>query len=162
MKALTIYQPWASLIAVCAKRFETRGWPTNYRGPIAIHAGVRSTTPFLRGLIRASEDYTLRNFALAYKETGLGMMEDLPRGSVIATAELVECRQIRAHCGPFDESYNVLLDGFDVIDISHDEFLFGDWTPGRYAWELANVRPLPQPVPCKGRQGLWNWEGVAA
>ncbi len=38
MKAITIWQPWASLIACGAKKYETRSWATNYRGPIAIHA----------------------------------------------------------------------------------------------------------------------------
>ena len=41
MKALTIMQPWASLIACGAKTIETRSWPTKYRGPIAIHAGMK-------------------------------------------------------------------------------------------------------------------------
>jgi hypothetical protein len=40
-----------------------------------------------------------------------------------------------------------------------DEFLFGDWRPGRFAWELANVKALPEPVPVSGKRGLWNWEG---
>lgn len=39
MKAITIKQPWATLIALGEKRFETRSWQTKYRGPIAIHAG---------------------------------------------------------------------------------------------------------------------------
>ncbi len=38
MKALTLTQPWAHLVAVGAKRVETRSWPTPYRGPLAIHA----------------------------------------------------------------------------------------------------------------------------
>ena len=38
------------------------------------------------------------------------------------------------------------------------EMLFGDWTPGRYAWELANVRLLPKPIRAKGAQRLWNWD----
>lgn len=37
---LTLHQPWATLIALGAKTVETRGWPTKYRGPIAIHAGL--------------------------------------------------------------------------------------------------------------------------
>lgn len=41
MKAITIWQPWASLIACGAKKYETRGWPTKYRGPIAIHAAAK-------------------------------------------------------------------------------------------------------------------------
>lgn len=38
-KALTICQPYAELIARCEKLVENRTWPTNYRGPLAIHAG---------------------------------------------------------------------------------------------------------------------------
>ena len=38
-KALTIAQPWATLVAIGAKQIETRSWQTNYRGDIAIHAG---------------------------------------------------------------------------------------------------------------------------
>ena len=41
MKALTLHQPWASLIAIGAKKIETRSWATSYRGPLAIHAAVR-------------------------------------------------------------------------------------------------------------------------
>ena len=39
MKALTVRQPWASLIISGAKRVENRSWPTRHRGPLAIHAG---------------------------------------------------------------------------------------------------------------------------
>lgn len=38
MKALTLWQPWATLVALGLKRYETRGWTTLYRGPLAIHA----------------------------------------------------------------------------------------------------------------------------
>lgn len=41
MKAITLWQPWASLIAIGAKKYETRSWKTNYRGPIAIHAAKK-------------------------------------------------------------------------------------------------------------------------
>jgi|ERR1019366_4441992 hypothetical protein len=39
MKALTINQPWAEMICRGLKRVENRTWPTNYRGPLAIHVG---------------------------------------------------------------------------------------------------------------------------
>jgi len=39
MKALTVCQPYAHLIAIGEKRVENRTWRTNYRGPLAIHAG---------------------------------------------------------------------------------------------------------------------------
>ena len=47
---------------------------------------------------------------------------------------------------------------FQHLGITEKEIALGDWTPGRYAWELANVKPLPRPIPVKGKQGLWNFE----
>jgi hypothetical protein len=41
MKALTIQQPWAWAIFAAGKDIENRGWRTNYRGPLVIHAGAR-------------------------------------------------------------------------------------------------------------------------
>lgn len=38
MKTISLWQPWASLVAIKAKRIETRSWYTSYRGPLAIHA----------------------------------------------------------------------------------------------------------------------------
>lgn len=34
---------------------------------------------------------------------------------------------------------------------------YGDYSPGRFAWLLADIKPLPEPIPAKGKQGLWNW-----
>ena len=39
MKAITVHQPWASLLTLGYKGYETRSWATSYRGPILIHAG---------------------------------------------------------------------------------------------------------------------------
>jgi hypothetical protein len=39
MKALSIHQPWASLIVHGIKTVENRKWRTNHRGPLLIHAG---------------------------------------------------------------------------------------------------------------------------
>lgn len=39
MKALTIKEPWATLIIMGYKKYEFRSWKTNYRGKILIHAG---------------------------------------------------------------------------------------------------------------------------
>ncbi|TRU31740.1 MAG: ASCH domain-containing protein [Microcystis aeruginosa Ma_QC_B_20070730_S2] len=41
MKAISLWQPWASLVANGLKLYETRGWPTKYRGVLAIHAAKR-------------------------------------------------------------------------------------------------------------------------
>lgn len=45
MKALSIRQPWASLIASGRKTIELRTWTTKYRGPLVVCAGsARSAT----------------------------------------------------------------------------------------------------------------------
>ncbi|MCM0760681.1 ASCH domain-containing protein [Sporomusa sphaeroides DSM 2875] len=141
MKAITILQPWASLIACGAKQIETRSWATKYRGPIAIHAGAK---PFDT---RTYFDRELYRFADALGQPDIYGFDQLPFGAVIAIAELVDCRPT--------ESF--VFSG-TLRDISENEIAFGDYTPGRYAWILANVRPI-KPVPAKGMQRFWEWGG---
>lgn len=38
MRAISLWQPWASLIVDGRKGYETRHWATKHRGPLAIHA----------------------------------------------------------------------------------------------------------------------------
>ncbi|MFO1443637.1 hypothetical protein KDN24_10515 [Bacillus sp. Bva_UNVM-123] len=42
--------------------------------------------------------------------------------------------------------------------IEGDEWWFGDYSEGRYAWELMNLYVLPEPIPAKGLLCLWEWE----
>ena len=172
MKALTVMQPWASLAAIEAKGYETRGWATKYRGPLAIHAGQAllefrsvSDRKFIAATEKALGITFLRKFTDKYPPRYIIPCSTLPRGAVIATADLVECWEILELGQIIGEKRAVWIrdsDGFGktkMIDLK--EILFGDWTPGRFAWELANVKALPMPVPCRGRQGLWNWEVAA-
>ncbi|MGG6309814.1 ASCH domain-containing protein [Paenibacillus macerans] len=142
MKTITIHQPWASLIAVGAKKFETRSWKTNYRGPIAIHASMKGL-PHLW--------FWDKPMLQEFEERGIDV-NDLPKGCVVATANLTNCIK----------SVDTWTDGYILEDgryIYTPEYEFGDFTPGRYAWELTNVIRLASPIPVKGQQGLWNWEG---
>lgn len=60
MYALTIKQPWASAIMAGLKRVENRTWRTDYRGPLAIHAGLSRALLYVRssqsGRVRARID----------------------------------------------------------------------------------------------------------
>ena len=146
MKALTIWQPWASLIACGAKQFETRSWATKYRGPIAIHAAMKDPTK-LPLLGKEAFERIVREEICAGRCPSWCFM---PTGKVIATAELVNVWRIVHHPG----TYIPRLGDYFVPKKETD---LGDWTPGRYAWELANVKFLPEPIPVKGKQGLWNF-----
>lgn len=142
MKAITIWQPWASLLACGAKQFETRSWATSYRGPIAIHAAKKDISDVLRILPRDIADQMKKAIGTEWK--------DLPTGAVIATAELVNVWNIAYYPG----TYIPRLGDYLVPEKERD---FGDWTPGRFAWEFSDMK-LITPVPAKGRQGLWWWE----
>jgi activating signal cointegrator 1 len=77
MKALSLWQPWASAIAIGVKRIETRHWPTNYRGPLLIHAAKRKT-----------------DVADEIEDLELDLdLTTLPFGALVAVARLVDCRR---------------------------------------------------------------------
>ena len=166
MKAITIRQPWASLLACGAKQYETRSWATKYRGAIAIQAG-KIRLSLNKFVYDVGVDFTTRA-ELALDEHGIFPGENhydgLPYGAVIATAELVGCHKIVRYggrgCASTDPGWLVSEDG-QIYEPTEQEILFGDWTPGRYAWELANVQMLPEPVLVRGQQGLWNWGSLA-
>ena len=156
MKAITIYQPWASLIACGAKRFETRSWATSYRGPIAIHAGLKYINCFMEGFAeRAHKELKERIQDFTY-------MHDLPRGFIIAIGKLAECHLIQDD-GYAQENQKAELTKYIQRPnyfreyIQGKELIFGDFTPGRYAWEFADVVMLPEPIPAVGHQRLWEW-----
>lgn len=137
MKALTIWQPWASLIAWEEKHYETRGWATTYRGPLAIHASLRMTREQTTACWQPL-------FAKALIRHGLTSPLDLVLGRVVCCADLVEVVPVAHHLWPF-------------CTLTQQETTFGDYGPGRFAWQLENVRVLPQPITVRGQQGLWNW-----
>jgi len=164
MKAATVYQPWASLLAVGAKRYETRSRKVNYRGPIAIHAGKKYLETTLDELFPLLDGYIgdeMKFLSAIRSYLGEDFEDELPYGCVIATAELVECWRIVYHPGlDVNRAKNIPIGGElnvpyhhphfgDIIVPTNEELLFGDWTPGRYAWELANVKLLPEPIPAR-------------
>lgn len=147
MKALTLTQPWASLVAIGAKRIETRSFRTSYRGTLAIHAA--------KGFPRwAKQTCEERLFA---QELG---PDPLPLGVVLAECRLISCIPTRE----LQENRVIEVDylaGCADFYMSDSERLFGDYTPGRWAWLLADVKPLAIPIPAKGALGLWEWSGTA-
>ncbi|MGG6310670.1 ASCH domain-containing protein [Paenibacillus macerans] len=144
MRCITIRQPWATLIAVGAKRLETRGWKTNYRGELAVHAGKQVDR-------EACETEPVRSILAAHGYAG---PDSLPMGSVVAVCRLNDCFSVLRNDGE-----RALLDGGDrTVEASGEEYRFGDFTPGRYAWELTELQRLPRPVTAVGKQGLWTWE----
>lgn len=139
MKCLSLWQPWASVIFETdhegkpVKPDETRGWVTNVRGRIAIHAAKTLDKKF-----RAMYEPTLTVLGLRWNS--------LPLGCIVGTVDLVDC--VRA-CKviPAREDWQLFWG-----DYRH----FGDQGEPRYAFVFRDPIKLPEPVPCVGRQGFFN------
>ena len=127
MRALSLWQPWASLIAVGSKEYETRSWwPPRSGLPsvIAIHAAKREHPEFLHD----PEVVSL-----------LGN-DPLPRGAIVAVALLQgahRTEQVLPRITPQEEH-------------------LGNYSPNRVAWQLTLIWQVPEPIPMRGNQGLWT------
>jgi len=129
MKALTISQPFATLIASGEKWVENRRWYTTYRGPLAIHAG--------KGLQCLDREE----------------IKDYPTGCIIATATLAGCvvRELLQKKWRYEKTRHELVPGCNVTWMQVMEH---PYTEGPFCWILENVQQI-DPVPIKGQQGLW-------
>ena len=151
MKALTLTQPWATLVAIGAKRIETRSWSTKYRGPLAIHAAKGFPKE-----ARAFTTYPVCYDAVAARFSHREQWEKrgfpaYPLGAVLATCTLVNVLQVEVVNGR-DNTW-----GISIAPISENELAFGDYSPGRYAWLLEDIKII-EPLAAKGALGLWEWE----
>lgn len=138
MKALTLTQPWASLVALGKKKIETRSWKTDHRGPLAIHSAKGFPTEARE--IRHTEPF---------KSVLQGDSLLLFRGFVLCTVHLIDCFEMTPEW---------------IATVPKLERSFGCYEPGRYAWLLEGPQILDMPVKARGQLGLWNWKpliGVA-
>lgn len=131
MMALSIRQPWASLILKAGKDIENRDWPTKVRGRILVHAAKGMTRyeheeaiDFAIQAIRArpregAKPTTLRALGFTF--------DDLQRGGIVGSVEVVDC-----------------------VAISDSP-----WFMGRYGFVLRDPQPLPF-TPFKGRLGFFD------
>jgi hypothetical protein len=144
MRALSLWQPWATLVVVGAKRFETRGWGTNHIGPLAIHA-AKSFQPECRALCDrepfrsalATGCYRMPADPLVFAPFNVcpcGHPPAAHRG-VDGDGPCLSCR-----CPAYRPVYNPT------------EHAFGDWRPGRFAHRLVDPVRLPALVPYRGQQ----------
>jgi len=141
MKAITIWQPWAYLLCMGKKRFETRSWSTVIRGRMAIHAGVSK-----QGINNLMDAYMWggENIEEFEAEVGpCGVWKRLPYGAVVGTGNLVACHKITP-------SFAGRLDAREIK--------FGDYSIGRFAWEFDSPIMFEKPIPARGRYGIWEWE----
>lgn len=135
---ISIYQPWASLIALGLKPLENRTWAPVQLSPgdyLAIHAAKRDST--------AEWDAAAETLDLAHTlDPRIPAMMPFkrattPLGAILAVATLDEVRTAPRGCDP--------------------------WWVGPIGWYVKDVVALPAPVWCSGKRNLWKMDdGLAA
>ena len=134
MKCISLWQPWATLIAIEAKLIETRHFYINHRGPLLIHAA--KTTQELS----VCDEYFFKRVLQAAGY--LTASKPLPLGAVVAMVDLVDCVRVEK-----------------IRDtLSEQERAFGNYADRRYAWKMAHVNAIVPAVPLRGQQGLFDVE----
>lgn len=140
MKAISLWQPWATLVAHGLKHFETRSWYTSYRGTLAIHAAKRK-----------ADRYELNDVIIkALFDMGYQRLSELPYGCIVCTSLLVDC-----------EPTAQVVNRTWFKEIEATERHFGDYAPGRFAWQLDTIVRVND-IPARGSQGFWEWERPGA
>lgn len=133
--AISLWQPWASLILAGVKAHETRHWAapkTQVGQRVLIHAA--GTVQGYLGVDAQLQAICVRHFGEAWRDT-------LPRGVFLGFVILGAPKR---------------TDEIDPRD--HVDALCGDWSDGRWAWPLYAPSPFPEPIPGKGQQKFWSVE----
>ena len=151
--ALTIWQPWASLIAAGAKPYEFRKHHparAHIGHPLAIHAGKRPAQQdeikaLLHGLqTGTSKAGLVAELAVPLLERALAAPRSLPHSSIVCLAILgvpLAPETVRAR--------------FAANDSDRAEHF-------SWAWPMMSPRPLAPPLPAVGSQGFWTWQAPDA
>lgn len=151
MRALSLWQPHAAAIMLGLKTWETRGWDTSYRGPLAIHAAKK---PF------REQDYDWNWFCEAKKRLSMAgqPLWKLDYGKVICIVDVVDCVPT-LHCRAMAAAQKVQADGK-----LPDWYFWGDFRERgedgkpRYAFKLENLRKIPEAyrLEINGRQSFFD------
>lgn len=148
MLALTVWQPWTSLIAELAKPIEWRGWPFPERMigmRVAIHAGARPVKRTeIKELLLELHYYGQAGTSLI-PEIAIPLLERwhtspgaLPLSTVLCTAILGQ---------PIRATDYAKSRGIDSTRIDH----------AKYGWPLTDIEPVIPMAPARGTQGFWRW-----
>jgi hypothetical protein len=141
LSCLSLWQPWASVIfcldydGIQIKKDETRHWATNIRGRIAIHAAKS-----LEGKKDIYEEDLPKG--ISWRDNYVMRYKPMPLGCILGTVDIVACHRAEDIRGQRSET----------------QLFWGNYAPGRFAFELANPILLPEPIPFKGKQGFFTVE----
>lgn len=153
MKAITIHQPGASLLAHGIKKFETRAWPVPSKllgQCVAIHAA--KTKQGMKGV----SPETLMEYGMPdYRKA------PIPFGAIIGYGRIIRSQKIFSRF-PSEGGHRMIFEGKESPEsmfISGKEESLGDWSIGRYVWLFEDVYLFPKPLLCRGYHKFWTVDG---
>lgn len=135
MKAISLWQPWASLWCSPNKRHETRHWSTAHRGHLLVHAAQKIVLDLVDDEF---EDIVSSEFGGHW-----GM--DLPRGAIVGMVDLIDVI-------PTEK----IVAGFRWTDEEKIDNACGNFDDGRFGWRRGTYWRFPQPIPYRGRQAMFD------
>lgn len=131
MKAVSLWQPWASYVPEGIKYYETRSWYTSYRGELLICSAKKKSKDLADHHDRIRSQYAL-NMPDFY---------DLPFGEVVALVTMTDC---------------IKMNTTFILQQPEEEIATGDWTVDRFAWKLENIRKPKRAIAVIGKQGFFD------
>lgn len=141
VKAISLWEPWATLVAIGQKQFETRSWSTEYRGPLLICAAKRWRLEQNRVCNNLISLITVRGAPWPELDRYCNFWKrSFPLGHAVAVVNLANCIKTE-ECG---------------VRAGSDEYLVGDYSPGRFAWQFTDLIRFRVPMPVRGAQGLFS------
>lgn len=143
MKAITIKQPWASLIAHGIKPIENRSWKTNFRGTVLIHASAKASGT-LYELLNEKQIEAIENHW-----TAAPPFPDRPTSAIIGKVDIVDC--VINHPSIWAEQTSGCFVG--------NNFFYKKGTKITYNWVLANAVLFDEPtLGVKGKLSFWDYD----
>ena len=147
MYALSLWQPWADLIAMGLKTMETRFWSTEYRGPILI-CSAKTMNPTVRDHIQMFADPDV--WRCGFEGDAPPLSPDYkPRlGMALCVARITDCIEL--------SEQRRERDVWRQMACFPDPYTFEGWSlEGRYGFVLENIEPI-RPFPVVGRQKIFH------
>ena len=163
MKALTLWQPWATVMANGAKTIETRPvtahWARKYRGPLLIHAAKNWNRDVLEALTSANRhpclDDDWSKMIEAIRKTGYGTLGELPCGAILCSICVHSVGTILL-AEDYAGGSRVMLPDGAFVEVDENEQAFGDYREGRLGIVSSHVTRFASPIPYRGQQGLFD------
>lgn len=140
IKCISLWDPWAWAMGEEIKCIETRGFYIAYRGWLGIQTALMPVPKALDLSFGKKPSKERKIFGERLTADGFKLEMSRPGhlNCIVYLEVLIKTQYVRAN-------------------ISDQELTYGNYANDRWAWKTKNLVKLPEPIPMKGKQSLWDW-----